>query len=48
MEVYTAQYRKKIPSRRKHKLNECIVYNLSAKRTFIMQPKNHITFNANY
>jgi len=48
MEVYMCQDRKKIPSRRKHKTNECIVYNLWVKRTFKLQPKNHITLNANY
>jgi hypothetical protein len=48
MEVYMCQDRKIIPSRRKHKTNECIVYTLWVKRTFKLQPKNHITLNANY
>jgi hypothetical protein len=48
MEVYMCQDRKIIPSICRQKINECIFYNLWVKRTFKVQPKNHITLNANY
>jgi hypothetical protein len=43
MDVYMCQDRKIIPSIRKHKINECIVYSLWVKRTFKLQLKNHHT-----